>query len=137
MTRKRARLIGAACIVAIIVMLVLAKCMPTEVSADPVMVGPPTIYEHVAGINASMQFFKYVAGILATMFTFILGLLGYIWRITIANIKSSIGHVERKAEKAFDKAEEIDTKMDTEKDRVNRDFRSVQTCNERHHNGHQ
>jgi len=118
------------------VIFVLMECSNTA-NADPTIAGPPTIYEHVAGINASMQFFKYVAGALATMFTFILGLLGYIWKITIANIKSSIGYVEKKAEKAFDKAEEVDTRIDTEKDRINRDFRAVQTCNERHGNGHQ
>lgn len=85
---KRARLVGAVCIAAIAIMLIVARCVPTEVAAN--VVGPPTLYEHVAGINASLAFFRYVAGILATMFTFILGLLGYIWRLTNANMKENI-----------------------------------------------
>jgi len=101
------------------VIFVLMECSNTA-NADPTIAGPPTIYEHVAGINASMQFFKYVAGILAGMFTFILGLLGYIWRITVANIKSSIRHVEENLK------EDIDENKDEIKD-IKKNFMSIES----------
>jgi hypothetical protein len=89
------------------VMFVLVKCS-TDASADPVVAGPPTIETHLANINSNMLLIKYMAGGLMAMIGLVGSLLGYIFKSTIANLKSSIGHVERKAERALEKTDEIE-----------------------------
>jgi hypothetical protein len=104
---KRWMLIATTFLMAMAVMIALVKCSTTEVSADPI-VGPPTIEMHLANINSNMQLIKWMAGGLTAMLGLVGSLIAYIFKSTIANLKSSIGHVEKKAEKALKKTDEIE-----------------------------
>lgn len=118
MSLKRLIMIIAPLLLAIIFICVLMKYS----NADPV--GPPTIEAHLASINSNMELIKWMAGGLMTMIGLVGSLIAYIFKSTIANLKSSIGHVERKAERALVKTDEIE-----------REFMSIAThdriCNQK------
>lgn len=99
MTLKRARLIGAACIVAIIVLLALAKCMPTEVSADPM--GPPTIETYLQNIQAGMIVLKWALGIVGGIFTAFICVVIYAYKRDIAEVKKDAEEAKASAGDAF------------------------------------
>lgn len=105
MTFKRGRIIVLVSIVAIISMLTIAKCVP-EVSAEPI--GPITIETHLAKISSNMQLIKWIGGILIGLVSIISSLVVYIFMSTVSNLKASIGHVEKKAEKALKKTDHIE-----------------------------
>ena len=92
MTFKRARLTVLVGIIAIISMLILAKCMPTEVSADPV--GPPTIETHLTNINANMDTIKLMGKILLAA----LGIIGSLVVYIFMSLKERVVKVEEQAD---------------------------------------
>ena len=109
------------CIILIGSMFLLVRGTATEVQADPI-IGPPTIKTHLNNINAAIVFNTRI--VLAT-----LGVIGSliicIFKITIANLKSSIGHVEGNYKDADNLLRtDIDDNTDDIKD-IRKNFMSV------------
>lgn len=95
-------------VVASVVMGAYAGFLVIGVSAAPVEVqGPPTIEQHLTSINANMQLIKWMAGALIGMVGLVGSLVSYIFLSTVSNLKSSICHVEKKAESAIEKTDNI------------------------------
>lgn len=69
---------------------------------------------------------KYLIGTVVTAGGIISSLAIYIYKTGQKTLVREIGHVDQKAEVAIDKVDELETKMDHEKDRVNKDFMTVQ-----------
>lgn len=99
MTLKRARLIVFACLIAMAVILILGKCMPTDVSADPI--GPPSIETHLININANMSFIKWMMGVVGALLSALIGVMMYAYKRDLAAVNS-------KADKALTKTDDIE-----------------------------
>jgi hypothetical protein len=80
------------------------ECSNTA-SADPTISGPPTIETHLANINATMTFIKYMGSIIAGLVGLLIGSVIYIFKSTIANVRGSIHHVEKNLKEDIDKNE--------------------------------
>lgn len=107
MSYKRNMLTVTTCLLALVIILVLFKCSSTNVSADPI-VGPPTLETYLINITASIQIFKWMAGGMSVLFTFLIAALIYAY-------KRDIKGVNDKADGAF---KEINT--------IKRDFLSLE-----------
>ena len=116
MISKRARLTILVGCIAITTLFVLAKCVP-DVSADTI--GPPTVETLLQNINSNIIMSQWAMGIICA-------LLIYIYKSGNRAIMREVKYVDGKAQVAIEKADELETKFDNEKDRVNRDFMTVQ-----------
>lgn len=106
------------CILAMVAMFLFVRGTSTEVQADPI--GPPTIEVYLANIDSNMNLIKWMGGALTGMLTLIGSLLVYIWKITIANIKSSIRHVEENLKEDIEK-------NDKDIDHIKENFMSIKS----------
>ena len=99
MTLKRARLIGGAILIAIFVMIILARCMPTDVAADPI--GPPTIETYLQNIHSGMVVLKWALGIVGSIFAAFIGVVIYAYKRDIAEVKEDAKEAKADAANAF------------------------------------
>jgi hypothetical protein len=113
---KRYSLIALTILFAVIV---VAKCLPTQIQANPIT-GPPTIEQHLAGINASLSFFKWAGGVISGLVTLLIGTMGYAY-------KKDIVRLDKKAQVAIDLTVKLDEKYDSKIDHIETNFMSIPT----------
>lgn len=92
----------------------------------------PDLLNDVAKIGNNLELISTLLKVIVGAGGVISALLIYIYKSGQKMMVTEIGHVDKKAEIAIGKADEIETKREHDMERVTREFVSVQSCDRRH-----
>jgi hypothetical protein len=99
--------------------------------SDDMISGPPTVQEHLMQINANTAVVKWLVSAIGTMFFMLSGAVVYIFKSTVANLKSGMQEHEEHLKEIFDiKLGAVENKADIaleKTDIIEKDFVSITT----------